>query len=220
MSNNTVFPPLLSLPQRSSMCAINLFGVLCVITLYLSPESVPWLIKNGRHEEAFEILKSVAESRKIPFDQEEYDRIVAEEKEEEGEEEDEGGEEEEGNDDEEGEGKPEKRRLGEEGETKGITKNFLKEKCVDENGNNLSLKDGLTTEVAIISSTSFSSSPSPTRRCWQTASSSAPEKTASAPDIDSDFFSAIHNYLHVGDSENLGLKHNFGQYLEMRCSGV
>ena len=30
----------------------------------------------------------------------------------------------------------------------------------------------------------------------------------------------FHNYLHVGNSENLGLKHNFSQSLEMRYSGV
>ena len=30
----------------------------------------------------------------------------------------------------------------------------------------------------------------------------------------------FHSYLYVGNSENLGLKHNFGQSLEMRYSGV
>ena len=30
----------------------------------------------------------------------------------------------------------------------------------------------------------------------------------------------IHSYLHVGNSENLSLKHNFSQSLEMRYSGV
>ena len=30
----------------------------------------------------------------------------------------------------------------------------------------------------------------------------------------------FHSYLHVGNSENLGLKHNFDQSLEMRDSGV
>ena len=30
----------------------------------------------------------------------------------------------------------------------------------------------------------------------------------------------FYSYLHVGNSQNLGLKHNFGQLLEMRNKGV
>ena len=30
----------------------------------------------------------------------------------------------------------------------------------------------------------------------------------------------FHSYLYVGNSENLGIKHNFDQSLEMRYSGV
>ena len=43
------------------------------------------------------------------------------------------------------------------------------------------------------------------------------------PPIEHKYFSPkkyFHGYLYIGNSENLGLKHNFGQSLEMRYSGV
>ena len=43
------------------------------------------------------------------------------------------------------------------------------------------------------------------------------------PPIEHKYFALkkyFHSYLYVGNSENLGLKHNFGQSLEMRYSGV
>ena len=68
--------------NRHAVAVMNVFGIIVIVVLYCIPESLPWLIKNGRHEEAFKLLQKIALSRNEEFTKEDYDKIASEDEEE------------------------------------------------------------------------------------------------------------------------------------------